>query len=102
MTSKKNVLHTPATERTKLSGIRNKAFSRREFLKTAGAAGGGAFFLSSVGSVFAKTSTLPKPNKSGIDHIVLVTMENRSFDHFLGWLPGANGVQGGQFHRYRW
>ena len=22
-------------------------------------------------------------------------MENRSFDHFLGWLPGANGKQGG-------
>src|SRR5258708_12847600 len=22
-------------------------------------------------------------------------MENRSFDHYLGWLPGANGKQGG-------
>ena len=22
-------------------------------------------------------------------------MENRSFDHFLGWLPGANGMQAG-------
>jgi phospholipase C len=31
----------------------------------------------------------------GIEHIVLVTMENRSFDHFLGWLPGANGQQAG-------
>jgi len=95
VTSKKNVHQTPATEGMKLSGTRNNFFSRREFLKTAGAAGSGAFLLSSVGSVFAKTSILPKPNKSGIDHIVLVTMENRSFDHFLGWLPGANGVQGG-------
>lgn len=22
-------------------------------------------------------------------------MENRSFDHFLGWLPGADGMQAG-------
>ncbi len=35
--------------------------------------------------------TLPDPANSGIDFIVLVTMENRSFDHFLGWLPGAEG-----------
>lgn len=35
------------------------------------------------------------PEKSGIEHIVIVTMENRSFDHFLGWLPGADGEQVG-------
>jgi phospholipase C len=28
-------------------------------------------------------------------HVVLVMMENRSFDHFLGWLPGAAGMQSG-------
>ena len=28
-------------------------------------------------------------------HVVLVMMENRSFDHFLGWLPGAIGKQAG-------
>jgi phospholipase C len=38
---------------------------------------------------------LPPPAASGIDHIVLVMMENRSFDHFLGWLPGADGKQAG-------
>jgi phospholipase C len=36
---------------------------------------------------------LPSPATSGIDHIVLVTMENRSFDHMLGWVPGAEGSQ---------
>jgi phospholipase C len=41
------------------------------------------------------TVTLPSPGLSGIDHIVVVMMENRSFDHLLGWLPGANGRQGG-------
>jgi phospholipase C len=32
------------------------------------------------------------PNGSnGIEHIVVLMMENRSFDHFLSWLPGADG-----------
>ena len=39
--------------------------------------------------------TLPSPGASGIEHVVLVMMENRSFDHFLGWLPGADGKQAG-------
>ncbi len=38
---------------------------------------------------------LPHPERSGIEHVVLVMMENRSFDHILGWLPGANGRQSG-------
>lgn len=33
----------------------------------------------------------PSPEASQISHIVVVTMENRSFDHFLGWLPNAEG-----------
>jgi phospholipase C len=40
-------------------------------------------------------STLPRAEDSGIDHIVVVMMENRSFDHYLGWLPGADGKQAG-------
>jgi phospholipase C len=38
---------------------------------------------------------LPAPGDSGIEHVVVVMMENRSFDHFLGWLPGADGKQAG-------
>lgn len=38
---------------------------------------------------------LPDPASSGIEHVVAVTMENRSFDHFLGWLPNAEGKQAG-------
>ena len=30
-----------------------------------------------------------------IDHVVVVMMENRSFDHMLGWVPGADGRQAG-------
>jgi phospholipase C len=36
---------------------------------------------------------LPDPASSGIEHVVVVTMENRSFDHLLGWLPNADGKQ---------
>ncbi|GAA2605386.1 alkaline phosphatase family protein [Actinomadura fulvescens] len=43
----------------------------------------------------APVSELPRPDESGIDHIVVVMMENRSFDHYLGWLPGADGRQAG-------
>jgi phospholipase C len=44
-------------------------------------------------------ASLPSPQSSGIEHIVVVTMENRSFDHFLGWLPGADGKQAGLSYR---
>src|SRR5262249_25353962 len=43
----------------------------------------------------ATTPILPAPSASGIEHVVVVMMENRSFDHFLGWLPGADGKQAG-------
>ena len=70
--------------------------TRRHFLKTV-SAGAGAIGLGGLDPLLqAKDhSGLPKPNKSGIEHIVVVMMENRSFDHFLGWLPGADGRQAG-------
>jgi phospholipase C len=48
-----------------------------------------------VAAPAAAAKALPSPRRSGLDHIVLVTMENRSFDHLLGWLPGADGKQAG-------
>jgi phospholipase C len=35
------------------------------------------------------------PSNSGIEHVIVVVMENRSFDHFLGWLPRADGIPAG-------
>ena len=76
--------------------------SRRELLiRGAGIAGtaGAVTLLGQSGIARAASaiagSTLPPPHKSGIEHVVVLMMENRSFDHFLGWLPGADGIQSG-------
>jgi len=69
--------------------------SRRQFLESA-ALGAGAFALNRHAPIAAQTSSfLPDPALSGIDHVIVMMMENRSFDHMLGWLPGADGRQAG-------
>jgi phospholipase C len=68
--------------------------SRRRFIQTtAGAAG--ALTLGGADVLLAGAPALPPPHRSGIDHIVVVMMENRSFDHMMGWVPGADGRQAG-------
>jgi phospholipase C len=32
------------------------------------------------------------PNQSPIEHIVVLMLENRAFDHLLGTMPGVNGI----------
>ena len=49
----------------------------------------GAEFLSQTAANAAPA--LSPHGSNGIEHVVLLMMENRSFDHFLGWLPGARG-----------
>jgi phospholipase C len=39
----------------------------------------------------ANTTALHPGGSKGIEHVVVLMMENRSFDHFLSWLPGADG-----------
>ncbi len=74
------------------------SLSRRALLARGTALAGGAALLGlpewTRGASAATAPRLPKPAASGIDHIVVVMMENRSFDHFLGWLPGADGRTG--------
>jgi len=67
---------------------------RRRFLAGV-AATTGAFALSGIPAPAKSQSNLPRPELSGIEHVVVVMMENRSFDHFLGWVPGADGKQAG-------
>jgi len=67
--------------------------TRRTFLQLMAASTGvaltGSEFLAQTA---ARATTALSPNGSnGIKHVVVLMMENRSFDHFLGWLPGADG-----------
>ncbi len=41
------------------------------------------------------TTLLPDPKTAPFDTVVVLMLENRSFDHLLGWVPGANGKQAG-------
>ncbi len=73
------------------------AVTRRQLLL--GAAGVAA--LGACGSSKRTTPTgsagshLPDPAAAPFDTVVVLMMENRSFDHLLGWVPGANGRQAG-------
>src|SRR5438045_9324572 len=93
--SQTNNINPSARSKTSDVSARNN-LDRREFLKKTAALTGGALALSSAGSLFAKSRVLPKPNQSGVDHIVLVTLENHSFDHFLGCVQGDNSMQPGR------
>ena len=70
--------------------------ARRRLLRGA-AATGGALALGGLGleRALAQEPVLPPPELSGIEHVVVLMMENRSFDHMLGWLEGADGRQRG-------
>ncbi|MCW2599081.1 MAG: alkaline phosphatase family protein [Frankiales bacterium] len=77
-------------------------FTRRQLLTTAAGIGAAAALGPERLSALASTTprpqiypSLPAAAASGLDHIVVVCMENRSFDHYLGWVPGADGRQKG-------
>lgn len=81
---------------------------RREFLqRTALAAGlgGGLATLLPADTLVAEAARrqrrrpLPAPRNLPVDTIVVLMMENRSFDHYLGWMPGADGHQAGLSYR---
>ena len=40
-----------------------------------------------------RRNPLPAPRNIQIDHFVILMMENRSFDHYFGWLRDADGKQ---------
>jgi phospholipase C len=77
------------------------ALSRRGFL--AGTASAALLAACSSSSTPRTASTasasvaggLPDPGSAPFDTVVVLMMENRSFDHLLGWVPGANGKQAG-------
>src|SRR3954451_22537412 len=82
----------------------DEAMRRREFLQrtamTAGIAASMATVLDAETLVAEaakrqRRKFLPSPKNLPIDTIVVLMMENRSFDHYLGWMPKADGRQAG-------
>jgi phospholipase C len=73
--------------------------NRRDFLRRAASASAAAVAASTSIPQSRRTvqsaEILPDPASSGIEHVVVAMMENRSFDHMLGWMPNANGRQAG-------
>jgi phospholipase C len=78
---------------------------RREFLeRTAAVIGASAGVAAGLGPdalvahaarLEVRAATLPSPRNVPVDTFVVLMMENRSFDHYLGWLPAADGRQAG-------
>jgi phospholipase C len=73
---------------------------RREFLARAASLAGmaGAATLPPSDTILGQLATaqaaaLPSARNMEIDHFVVVMMENRSFDHYFGWLDGADATQ---------
>ena len=71
--------------------------TRKEFLERtaygAGLAGMAStlpvsVLLSEAAEAEARRAHLPSPRNVPIDHFVILMMENRSFDHYFGWLAG--------------
>ena len=76
------------------------AINRRDFLQGAAGVSGATLAGSGLSKhLFARGTQylppLPPPDQSPIQNIVVVMMENRSFDHMLGWMSNARGRQGG-------
>ena len=82
-------------------------FTRREVLSgAAGVAAIAALGTALGGCSSSPTSSVPAaakgsvggitdPSKAPFDTVVVLMMENRSYDHLLGWVPGTNGKQAG-------
>jgi phospholipase C len=82
----------------------DEALRRREFLQRTALGAGLAASLATLlpadtlvaeAAGEQRRAHLPAPRNLPIDTFVVLMMENRSFDHYLGWLPGADGHQGG-------
>jgi phospholipase C len=69
--------------------------NRRQFLRTAAAAAGSTAALSAFPPAIARALSIAANNRTGtiqdVEHIVLMMMENRSFDHYFGSMAGVRG-----------
>jgi phospholipase C len=61
------------------------------FLQLMGASGLAVTGTDLLSQAAANATALHPGGSKGIEHVVVLMMENRSFDHFLSWLPDADG-----------
>lgn len=68
---------------------------RRSFLRTVASATGATAVLSTFPPVIQKALAIEAHRRTGtiedVEHIVILTQENRSFDHYFGTLNGVRG-----------
>src|SRR3954447_14372649 len=97
-------IRDPDTAEQLAAAAPDEYLRRRDFLSrtaaTAGLAAGLATTLSPTTLVaeaarVQRRDHLPSPRNMPVDTFVVLMMENRSFDHYLGWLPDADGIQAG-------
>jgi phospholipase C len=78
------------------------AQTRREFLERTACAAGlagmsaalpASTIVAEAAEAAARSSGLPAPRNLPVDHFVVLMMENRSFDHYFGWVGEADGSQ---------
>ena len=66
------------------------SIDRRKFLQLTGAAG---FSLATLKTNIAKALAIPASNRTGtiqdVEHIIILTQENRPFDHHFGTIFGV-------------
>jgi phospholipase C len=77
------------------AGDDERSLSRRDFLERSAYAAGlagmaGALpastLLAEAAQASHRAARLPSPRNVPVDHFVVLMMENRSFDHYFGWL----------------
>jgi phospholipase C len=69
--------------------------SRRNFLRTVAATAGSTATLAAFPASIRRALAIPANNRTGtlqdVEHIVLLMMENRGFDHYFGSMNGVRG-----------
>jgi len=97
-------IHDPESAERLAAEAPDEYLKRRDFLQRAAVTAGLAAGLGTVLNpdlLVAEAAReqgrvkLPSPRNVPIDTFVVLMMENRSFDHYLGWMPGVDGRQAG-------
>ena len=68
---------------------------RRGFLRAAATTAGSAAAMAALPPAIARALSIPADRRTGtiqdVEHVVCLMMENRSFDHYFGSMPGVRG-----------